>query len=191
MWNYFANFRPGEIITFSKDSCTMKGIPIRHVCCNMWCGLVCWTCLLQCVLWGFLLGMCIAMCGIGFPVGYVSCNVLCGASCRPEICKKQFSFHLELIILWIPGRRILTIIQQQFFAACLLQCVVYVKALGKALRALGKLWLWESSWSFPRAPKASPELLELSQSSQSFPQSFHIHHTLQQTCGKELLLNCC
>ena len=88
----------------------------------MWAS--CWTCLLQCVLWGFLLGMCIAMCGIGFPVGYVSCNVLCGASYRPGICKKQLSFHLELIVLWIPGRRILTTIQKQFFAACLLQCVV-------------------------------------------------------------------
>ena len=95
--------------------------------------------------------MCIAMYGIGFPVGYVSCNVLCGASCRPEICKKTFlfSFRINYFMNSRPkdiNNNSTTILCCMFVAMC------GVKAVGKALRALGKLWeLWESSGSSVRA----------------------------------------
>ena len=94
--------------------------------------------------------MCIAMCGIGFPVWCASCNVLCGASCRPGICKKTIicSFRINCFMNSRPkdiNNNSTTIICCMFVAMC------GVKAVGKTLRALGKLWeFWESSGNFVR-----------------------------------------
>ena len=95
--------------------------------------------------------MCIAMYAIGFPVGYVSCDVLCRASCRPEICKKTFLFSFRMKYCMKSSQKDINS-NSTAILCCMFVAMCGAKAVGKALRALGKLWeLWESSGSSVRA----------------------------------------